>query len=279
VIVLALAVALLAGACSSHKLISLPEPPPVAPTTTTEPFPDFSSAVLARVPGRTTTTIAVGPGPAIIKGTVVGPDGPVGGATVRLERFVGDSKASLDVQTQADGTFVANNLLGGRWRVRAWAAPDRALTTPIVFYMAATDQKQLNLALARYAGTNVTSAVAPVPPIVGDATNLVVAVTSQQVDNQGVVRATPVAGATAELVGSGDWAIKGSSTQTTFGDGTARWQLVCGSPGKQPLSVVVNGTDSFPIDMPACEQPPPETTTTSTVHSTSTTEPTTTTTS
>lgn len=267
----ALLAALVVSACSNHKLISLPDPGPGPVTTTTEPFPDYSGALLAPVPGRTTTTLATGPGGAAIGGSVVGPDGPVAGATVRLERLVGDRSANVDVGTQPDGTFAVPNLLGGRWRVRAWRAPDLALTTPVVFFMAASDQKQLNLALSRYTGTNVTSAIAPAPPIVGDAANLVIEVTTQQVDAQGVVRATPLGGASVQLAGSGSWAIKGSATQVTEADGTARWQVVCGSAGKQPLFVVVNSASSFPLDVPPCQDRPAETTTTSTLPTTSST--------
>lgn len=276
--ILLLVSGLVLSACSGHKLISLPEPPPLPATTTTEPFPDFSHAVLARVPGRTTTTIAVGPGAALIKGRVVGPDGPVDGATVHLERLVGDSVARADVQSLPDGTFTAPNVLGGRWRVRAWKVADLALTTPVVFYMAANDQKDLNLVLARYTGVNATFAIAPAPPLVNEPANLVVEITNQQVDGQGVVRATPISGATVQLVGSGDWAIRGSATETTSSDGTARWQLTCGSRGKQPLSVLVNNTDSFPLDIPGCEERPPETTTSTSRPTTSSTVSSTTTT-
>jgi hypothetical protein len=270
--------ALVLAACSSHKLISLPEPPAIPATTTTEPFPDFSNAVLARVPGRTTTTISIGPGAASIRGHVVGPDGPAYGAVVRLERLVGDSVATLDVGTQPDGSFSALNVLGGRWRVRAWKTPDQALTAPVVFYMASADQRDVNLALTRYTGLNATFAIAPVPPIVGEAANLVVAVTNQQVDGNGIVRGTPVAGASVELQGGGQWAIKGSTTELTASDGTARWQMVCGASGKQPLSVLVNGTESFPLDLPACEERPPDATTSTSSPTTSSTKPTTSTT-
>ena len=55
---------------------------------------DLSGVKMAGVPGKTTTTIALGPGGATLNGTVAGPDGAVGGATIHVERLVGDAVAS-----------------------------------------------------------------------------------------------------------------------------------------------------------------------------------------
>src|SRR5262249_44446725 len=58
------------------------------------------------VEGVTTTTAPpVGPGQATINGTVFGPSGPVPGATVEVDRFVGDQFSSAHTTTAADGTW------------------------------------------------------------------------------------------------------------------------------------------------------------------------------
>src|SRR5438132_10480239 len=86
------------AACSSKQTNAVirPLPPPSDESTST--LADFSTVNLAGVSGRTTTTsIPLGPGGAGLSGTVVGPAGPVAGATVHVERLVGDGVGSLDV--------------------------------------------------------------------------------------------------------------------------------------------------------------------------------------
>src|SRR4051812_7852675 len=80
-----------AGACTSHHGLVPPVPATVVLETSTT-APDLTGVGLAAVAtGRTTTTsIALGPGAAALNGTVVGPDGPVPGAVVHVERLVGD---------------------------------------------------------------------------------------------------------------------------------------------------------------------------------------------
>ena len=121
------------------------------------------------MPGETTTSIAIGPGRATLNGTVVGPNGPVGGADVHVERLVGSLVAQEDVPTQADGTWSLPGVLGGRYRVRAWRAPDLALTTPQIFFLNGTDTRSLTLQLQQFNTGTLTAAIAPDPPIVGPA--------------------------------------------------------------------------------------------------------------
>jgi hypothetical protein len=256
-LVLLVLVVLGAGACVSGSGEQLP-PPPNIPTTTTTAVPDLSGVGLPPVPGKTTTTIAIGPGRATMGGTVVGPDGPVPGAVVHAERLVGESVAAVDVLTNADGTWQIKDVLGGRYRVRAWRVPDLALTQPQVFFLDGAEKKALNLSLARHQGMAATAAIAPNPPVVGSPANLVVQVTVRGVDERGVVRATPVSGVPIELFGAGDWRVTTPNPTSTDGGGRARWQLVCRRPGSQPLSVVVNDAESFPLSLPACTTPAAE---------------------
>ena len=253
----AVALALLTAGCVADKVEELP-PPPAVPTTTTTTLQDLSGVGLPPVPGKTTTTIAIGPGRATMRGTVVGPDGPVPGAVVHAERLVGESAAVLDVVTNPDGTWEMKDILGGRYRVRAWRAPDLALTQPQVFFLDGAENKPLNISLARHQGVAASAAIAPNPPVVGSPANLIVQVTMRGVDDRGIVRASPVAGVPVELFGAGDWRVSTPNPTSTDGGGRARWQLVCRRPGAQPLSVVVNDAESFPLSLPACVTPAAE---------------------
>jgi hypothetical protein len=149
-------------------------------------------------------------------------------------------------------------------------------------FLAATDTKSLSLKLDSYTGTGVQNAIAPNPPIVGQPANLVATVTNRSVDDKGVVRGVPVVGAVVELTGSGDWRTNTANPDTSDNAGNVSWQVTCNSPGQQPLSVVVNNAQSFPLSLPDCTVPPPTTTepatTTTGVIPTTTTRPTTTTT-
>jgi hypothetical protein len=200
------------------------------------------------------------PGKASLNGAVVGPEGPVPGAVVHIERLVGDAAANLEVATAADGTWVLNGIIGGRYRVRAWRPQDLTLVKPEIFYLSDGEQRAVHLQLARYTGLNVTFAMAPNPPNVGEPANLVVEVVQQSVDLQGVVRGTAVPGARAELFGGGEWHVDSPNPATTDANGLAVWQLTCRSPGKQQLNVIVASTQQFPLDLPACAVPPPTTT-------------------
>ena len=258
----AAAALVLLAACSSKGFEKLPPPPTTLPRPPTTAPVDLSGVELKSVAGKTTTTLVMGPGRSMLQGVVNGPDGPVAGATVQAERLVGDAAAMATVVTAADGTWAMQGVLGGRFRVRAWRSTDLSMTKPEVFYLTDGDTKQLPLSLQRYTGVAVTFAIAPNPPFVNEAANLVVQVVQQSVDPQGVVRGEPVVGVRVELFGGGDWSLVTANPTTTDGSGRATWQLRCRSDGKQQLAVLVGGSQQFPLDIAACVDRPEETTTT-----------------
>lgn len=272
VIVIAVALATLTSACTKGEVDPLPAAPSIPATTTTVAV-DFSGIALKAVPGRTTTTIAMQPGEATISGTVVGPSGPVPGATVRAERIVDDASGSVDILTGPDGTFAFTTMIGGRYRVRAWkAAPDNlAMTVPEVFFLGSKESKVLAMTVRPHLGTSVSSDIAPNPPIITQPSNLVVQVVDQQVDNQGIVRGTPVVGARVELFGAGDWRLQSANPQTTDDSGRVSFTLVCQRAGQQPLSVVVGDAATFALELPACAVPAETAETAETAEETTTT--------
>src|SRR5437588_2358380 len=179
IVVLFLVVAAVAvAACTKKTGYDFPPPPSTSPDESST-VPDFSSVQLAAVPGRTTTTVDNSPGQAHIAGFVVAPQGAVPGASVHAERLVGDTVLAIDVATNPDGSFHVDNVKGGRYRLRAWRVPDLAMTTPMIFFLNGNENKAgVNLQVAQYTGTNVTPAIAPNPPIVGDPSNLAVPLTT-----------------------------------------------------------------------------------------------------
>ena len=257
----ALVVAVVAAAgCTPKYHDTIPAPPStrvVAPTTTVA---DLSGVSLAGVSGSTSIAVAMGPGGAKLTGTVVGPTGPVPGATVHVDRVVEDASASTEVQTAADGTWTVANVLGGRFRVRAWRAPDLALTAPQIFYLGGTETRNLTLQLNQYQGVNVTPTIAPDPPIIGQPANLDLLVSNESVDPKGVVRFQPLPAVVVQISGADQWEIGGTNPATTGADGTAMWPVVCTVPGAQSFTAVINASQSVAVTVSACSLPPTTTT-------------------
>ena len=265
---LLLAAALVLAGCGGVQTLSFPAPSSTTPTASL-PIPTLPNnleyVVEGGVPGVTTTLpVAMGPGGASLSGTVMGPSGPVGGATVQADRIVGNGGATTQTSTAGNGTWSIPNILGGRYRVRAWQSPSLALTTPQIFFLGGTQNLSLTLQMTSYAGPQVEASIAPGTPIVGQAANLVVQVTNPTVSPAGVVEAQPEVGVSVTLNGSG-WKVSNGNPQPTNSSGQALFQLSCQSVGSHPLSAQVGSGQPVPLQVPSCSTPP--TTTTSTVPS------------
>ncbi|MHB8464229.1 MAG: carboxypeptidase-like regulatory domain-containing protein, partial [Acidimicrobiales bacterium] len=220
----------------------------------------------------TTVAVSVTPGAAALNGQVLDDAGaPVGGATVHLERLVGTQLAVADVVALADGTFTAPGIIGGLYRVRAWRAPDLAIVDPQIFFLGSTETRTVNLQMQRFTGLQISSNIAPNPPIAGEPANLVVLVAASTVAADGTVHGQGKPGVEVVLTGDGAWSVAGSATATTGPTGTASWQLTCEALGQQSLSVIVGATNSFPLGLPACAPVPSTTTSTSAVATITTT--------
>lgn len=276
-----LAALLLVGlsACAGGSTATEPLPPPpstssLAPTTTPVDYSGVALPAVAAARPTTTTSIPVTSGTATLKGTVLGPDGaPVEGATVRVERLVGDGWGTLDVPTGAGGAWAVLHARGGRYRVRAWRAPDLAEVKPALVFLGANETGTVDMTLQRYFGTTPTPAIAPSKPIVGQPANLVVQITSRSVDANGIVQGVPIAAATVSLAGGQGWTV-GQPDGVTDASGRARWQLVCAAVGAQPLRLVVNSAEQFDLALPACvEAPAPPAPSSTVAGATTTTKP------
>ena len=225
------------------------------PTSTVAP--DLSGVQLSAVPGKTTTTLAITGGQASLSGTVNGPAGPsgqptpIGGAEVNVERITTSGVATSDTVTAADGSWSISRLLGGRYRVRAWRAPDLDLTNPTIFFLGATDTRVIPLTLADFTGTMATAAVNPTP-VSGVPFNIAVVVSSGAVDTSGIARATPMQFAKVELSTTSDMVLNTINPGYTDASGRVEWEAVCQTPGPLGVSILVNDTDTISLNLPAC---------------------------
>jgi hypothetical protein len=257
----------LLAACSKDEGKALPKPVPGESTTTTEPI-DLTHVSLEpiAVSGKeTSTTRPLGGGKAVILGKVVDADGkPVPGALVRAT-YYGDLKKPemIEALSLDDGTYRFDQVLGGRWRIRAWKAPELATLEDNVFFLGYTEQRVVDLKVKAANDIVVTSSMAPNPPFIGSPVELAVLVLSQTVDEEGVVHRSPVGGAAVTLEIQSKWALAGEATQATDSNGRTAWQLSCTEVGQQPISAFVGARD-WPLNVPPCHDPQETTTTTTT---------------
>jgi hypothetical protein len=251
-----LVVAIGTVACAKTREEALPPVPPTVATTSTTVI-DYSTVPLPAVETKTTTTVNQGPGRARLSGTVVGPDGPVPLATVRVERLQDDAVVFKgDIFTDAEGKWRTGRLVGGRWRARAWRAPDLADVKPTTVFLEATQSKSLRLDLDRFGAPQVTSSIAPSPPMLNANANLVVAVSTASVDADGIVHSTPVPNMLVQLFAP-NYAISNTNAQPTDAAGRVAWVVLCRVPG--PSGMIVNLESGTPqaVEVAACVEPPP----------------------
>ena len=227
-------------------------PPTAAPETTAAP------TTLATVPGvpRTTTTLssALGPGQATITGVVNGPEGPVPGATVQVERLFGGEVDGTRVQADAAGRWAATGVNGGRYRLRAWRPPDLVALEPFLVFVAATETAEVVLAVERHGPDRVVGSFNPDPPVRDQPATLVVNVALGQVDGEGILRTAPRPGVPMQLVITGGLALESADVALTDGAGNAGFAVRCTQAGGPPAVAAVIAGVSRPLALPACAE-------------------------
>jgi hypothetical protein len=256
-VAVAVAVVVLAsGACrgqgsdSERPAPTSAVPPTAAPETTVEPTTPVT------VPGvpRTTTTLssALGPGEAAITGVVNGPEGPVPGATVQVERLFGDDVDGARVQTDAAGRWAVTAVNGGRYRLRAWRPPDLVALQPFLLFVAATETAEVALAVERHGPDRVVGSFAPDTPVREQPATLVVNVALGQVDGEGILRTSPRPGVPMQLVITGGLTLESPDIALTDGAGKAGFAVRCTQAGAPPAAAAVIAGVSRPLALPAC---------------------------
>jgi hypothetical protein len=248
----------LAGACtgSGGRAAPVTTAPDTTPTTeVTTTVAPTTTTTLTTVPGKprsaTSLPFALGPGGARLTGTVNGPEGPVEGATVRVERLVRDQVAATTVTSGPGGQWILDAVNGGRYRLRAWRPPDLAELQPMLVFVAATENKPVVLTMARFGEGNATAVFNPNPPVVDQPAALVVTVSNGGIDGDGVLHASPLPAVPVQLVVTAGMALESADTLASDGAGNASYQVRCVQPGPPAAAAVVAGV-RHPLELPAC---------------------------
>lgn len=226
---------------------------------------DTRGVRLAKVPSEprnTPPTLKVYGGTSSLRGHVNGPDGPVPGATVQLERFVGDQNGSVTVVTGSDGGWSVTNLLGGRYRVRAWQAPQYAVPAGQVIFLAADrGSGEVNLDVEKVEGRALMAALDLTEWTVGGDAKLRALVTDNVVDDNGIVVGEPVDKVSVRVdVAARDLEIVTENPVMTSASGIAIWTLKCRAVGGHEVRLR-SGDISTSVVLPVCSAATTTTTT------------------
>ena len=257
---------LILSACAS-SVAPLPSPPKVSVLPTSSSVPDYSGITLQDVPGTTIVdrNPAVQGGTASISGIIKVGGAPAGGAVIHLERFVDNKSQSLDVRAGEDGSYRAAGIQGGRYRVRAFRAPDAFSQQAEVFFLGGNDNRNLDLNLTSTGGrTAVNWGIAPNPPILGRSANVVVSISQSSVGTDGVARNSGVSNVVLRLDSDGGRPIASSNVAVTDGSGRATWQVRCDSQDNQGLTLTFADGRTQRLDVAGCQNPPTTTSSSST---------------
>jgi len=234
-------------------------------------IPDTRSVVLRKADGRTSPRqVPVQGGRSSVSGTVVGPDGAVGGATVLIERFVGTESGSIVVSTDGGGNFSVESLLGGRYRVRAWLQPSLATLDAPTGFVADGDHLSFKVGVERHDAIRLQVASAVTALTVGVPFGVNGLLSQESVDDQGIIHTVGVAGISVSLSSPGSLTIDAPNPVATGPDGRLRWSVTCWAPGSHPVtaSVATVGAATLTVTasttLPACADPQAAVPTTST---------------
>ncbi len=198
-------------------------------------------------------TLPVEGGTARISGVILGPEGPLDGAVVRLERFVGADFGQLDVRTNKDGRYEAANILGGRYRLRAWQKPSLATIEPPALFLAADrGQATLDIVTEKFEGESLQGALDSADPHVGQRVTFRVLFSRAEVNDDGIVVGVGMEGHDVQVtpVDSGI-KVDGGDLQRTGGDGLAFFTLICEGEGVHSV-IIGSGDKALAVGLPNC---------------------------
>lgn len=220
------------------------------PLTPTSSRVDLSGVVLQGVEGTTTTTVPPNVGKVVLSGFVRTPEGlAVPGAVVRAEWWRVDPPQVIELLTNEFGQWEIRDVAAGRWKIRAYRAPDFATGKVEQVFLEEDAQKEFSLEVREVEEFSVTWDVEPDPPITGTTTSLAVQYAERTVDAEGRTVTTPLTAVTVTLLADSDWdLVTGTPSQTTDGNGGVNWVLRCTADGPQSLAVSsVYGTTNLAV--------------------------------
>ncbi len=174
-------------------------------------------------------------GDATFTGIVTGPDGPVAGAIVRLERHTDHGTISLDTTTDEDGGWVVGPLAGGRYRVRAWLPDLMTMGRSEVRFVADDEVASFEFALWGVDPAPAFEFVDGGPMYDGVPAVVAVVLGWKSIDADGLVVTNPLPGAEVTIETTAQVEVSNRQPIVTNGDGVALVRLRCVPTAVAPL--------------------------------------------
>lgn len=196
-------------------------------------------------------------GSAALGGTVLGPTGVVPNAMVRVERHTVDGLTTLDLVADEFGVWTATNLVGGRYRLRAFVPGELASESVAVFFLAA-EARQIVETPVIEASSNVSLHFFG-PTEILQGTSATVAVSSQfeLVDDEGRVVLSPLPSAIMTAALTGPVSLLSGDLVVADATGAARFLIACDGVGSAALTVTSGEGKTTSFVLPPCVAPPP----------------------
>jgi hypothetical protein len=293
-LVLAAVSALLASACTSDPPERVADAADEAsPTADIEPFafldfrpPDLRNVSLPAVSGGIgeTEEVAIYGGKATLEGSVTFPGATVddqaipGGpvpAVVQLERFVGGNVGAIRVAVGPSGRWKAEDIMGGRYRVRAWYADwygqELSLPQAQIVFLGEKESRDLSLELAIDTDPLIDGDIKvyltadPEPAPIGEEVDYIVRITRTVTNADGTQQTLPLADTDFTVVESANWQIVGETTKRSSGEGVAVFRARCEAEATADHTIEIDDETHDPSEhragQPHCthDQPDPET--------------------
>lgn len=202
-----------------------------------DPAPDTRDATIGlTVHPRPSTALTMSGGSSLLSGTVTGPNGAVAGASVRIERAVGDGLAVAELVTDDLGAYTLPAILGGRYRIRAWLGGSFTTTTSEVLFLDAGEARTVDVVVAQVETQPQLGFTHRGDIFVGLTGSVAVSVTTRSVGADGLVDLNGVSGARVTLAPSANVTANAFEVAAD-GSGVARFLIECYQPG--PASAVI----------------------------------------
>lgn len=200
--------------------------------------------------------VTVQGGGAQLKGLITGPEGPLQGAEVVIQRFTNDGAAVVRTQTNAEGRWRVRNVHGGRFRVRAFVPGQFGSSGSEVFFLADGETRTHNVNLARPSEVPIVRGIPFGDAFVGGQGTAIVFVANRIVDELGKTHQVAGAGVNVTLLVDGVAVVLTSSpTAVTDGEGYATFSFSCAAGSTGQAIAQINDI-SHAVSVTPCQIPP-----------------------
>lgn len=227
-----------------------PDSPFSSPSSSTTAPPTTAPPVTAPTG---TSTSPFSPIPPIPETSTTAVPSPLQRAVVRLERHTTQGTGVLELPVDGQGRWRADNLPGGRYRLRAWIPGLATLVQPVVFFLEDGDVTTHRLELVGVDPSPRLELADGGPMYVGLDAQVGVVASRRWIDEDGFVVTGPMTGASISLTVTGPLDIESAATATTDGRGLARFNVRCRQPGDTSGTAVMGGlavSGPFPTCQP-----------------------------